>query len=417
MKNKSAIILLFLANTISGIAQGLSVIAIPWYFTGILGETSLFGIIYLTTTFVSLFWSSYTGTLVDRFNRKHLFLAETSVGTLLLCGVAGIGFLSGGLSAFWVGAVFLFTFLMWNLHYPALYAFAQEISAPEDYSRIASYLEILGQSTNALSGAVGALLLSGLTAGNYDFLGFSFYVPFNIESWSIEQVFLVDGLTYFISFLLILPMRYVAIAKRKKEAHITWSERFKIGLTYLKKHPLLFIFINASYFIFVTTMLINFMLMPNFVKNYLEADAHVYALSESAFAFGAIFSAFFISKVFNKERLMNGALLLMLITATCFCTLIFDRHLLIFYLIMVFLGISNSGSRVIRVSYIFNYVPNQVIGRVQSIFHIINVSFRLFFIGLFSLPFFVNTLPAAFGIFFICCLIAAGVIMWCIKKQ
>ena len=38
MKNSNAIILLFTANIISGLAQGISMIAIPWYFVEIVDK-------------------------------------------------------------------------------------------------------------------------------------------------------------------------------------------------------------------------------------------------------------------------------------------------------------------------------------------------------------------------------------------
>ena len=42
MKNKQAIILLFAANIISGLAQGISMIAIPWYFVKIVAKPEVF---------------------------------------------------------------------------------------------------------------------------------------------------------------------------------------------------------------------------------------------------------------------------------------------------------------------------------------------------------------------------------------
>jgi len=46
LENKNAIILLFVANTISGLAQGLTVFAIPWYIINTLDKPTLFGVIY-----------------------------------------------------------------------------------------------------------------------------------------------------------------------------------------------------------------------------------------------------------------------------------------------------------------------------------------------------------------------------------
>ena len=78
MKNKQAIYLLFLANIISGIAQGISMIAIPWYFVKIVSRPDVFANAYLLITFLTLFWGLYAGTLVDRYSRKTLFIIINS---------------------------------------------------------------------------------------------------------------------------------------------------------------------------------------------------------------------------------------------------------------------------------------------------------------------------------------------------
>ena len=51
MKNKQAIYLLFLSNIISGLAQGISMIAIPWYFIEIVEESEYFALGYIIITF------------------------------------------------------------------------------------------------------------------------------------------------------------------------------------------------------------------------------------------------------------------------------------------------------------------------------------------------------------------------------
>ena len=62
MQNKSALYLLIAANAVSGFAQGISMLAIPWYFSDILRSSSTFGIIYGGATFLTLFWGLYVGT-------------------------------------------------------------------------------------------------------------------------------------------------------------------------------------------------------------------------------------------------------------------------------------------------------------------------------------------------------------------
>ena len=55
MRNKQAITLLFIANIISGFAQGISMIAIPWYFADILKLPSTYAIAY---AILNIVWST-----------------------------------------------------------------------------------------------------------------------------------------------------------------------------------------------------------------------------------------------------------------------------------------------------------------------------------------------------------------------
>ena len=52
------------------------------------------------------------------------------------------------------------------------------------------------------------------------------------------------------------------------------------------------------------------------------------------------------------------------------------------------LGITNAGIRILRTTYIFNQVPNNLIGRVSSVFGTLNIVVRMLLVGLLASPFF-----------------------------
>ncbi|HHH50269.1 MAG TPA: MFS transporter, partial [Saprospiraceae bacterium] len=207
MKNLKTILLLFFANSISGVAQGISLIAIPWYFAQA-NDMQSFGIIYIIVTIISLFWVPYGGTLIDKYNRKHIFLWLTAVCGIIILSVAGYGYYLGTLPTYLVATVFIVTFLNFNIHYPNLYAFLQEITDKEHYGNITSYVEIQGQTTSMLAGAFAAMLLEGTQNGHLIVFGFNINLGFDIHRWSIHEIFLMDGITYFISFITIMSIRY-----------------------------------------------------------------------------------------------------------------------------------------------------------------------------------------------------------------
>ena len=55
MQNKQAITLLFLANIISGLAQGISMVAIPWYFVKVVSRPEVFASAYIVITFLTAY--------------------------------------------------------------------------------------------------------------------------------------------------------------------------------------------------------------------------------------------------------------------------------------------------------------------------------------------------------------------------
>ena len=215
--NRKAIVLLFIANAVSGIAQGISMIAIPWYFAQkeMLGY---FGVIYLITTIISMFWVPWSGTLVDKYDRKKLFMIITFLGGCFLGLVSGYGHIVKELPIMVVASVFMFTFLNYNIHYPNLYAFVQEITERKHYSKMTSLMEIIGQMTTITAGATATFLLEGTQGGILKIFGLSIDVGVQINAWQIQEIFLLDMSTYFLAFIILSLIQYVPLYKREAES-------------------------------------------------------------------------------------------------------------------------------------------------------------------------------------------------------
>ena len=386
MENKKAIILLFLANSISGVAQGISMLAIPWYFAKqeAMGQ---FGLVYILTNIIAFLWVPFSGTLIDQFNRKHIFLAITvTVGSILL-SVAGLGFLWGSLPWYLVAFIFMLTFFNYNIHYPNLYAFIQEITEDKNYAKITSYIEVQGQVTSMLAGAAGAMLLEGTQNGILNVFGFKLVTNFQIAAWNIHEIFLLDAATYVLAFLIISLIKFTPIAKRSLENGPT-LERLKAGWQFLMNNQSVFIFGLASYAIFVTVLLEGFYLGAFYVKNHLDAGGDVYAASDMYYAIGAVLAGAGVHWIFRKTTLPMGVIITTIITSLLFAVLGLSKSIFLFYAMLFILGLTNAGTRVMRTTFLFSKVPNQVYGRITSIFTLGNISFRIFFLGIFSIPFF-----------------------------
>ncbi len=387
MQNKSALYLLIAANAVSGFAQGISMLAIPWYFSDILDASSTFGIIYGTATFLTLFWGLYVGTLVDRYPRKNIFLLITLTGATIIGSVALSGFYFGEVPMPLIGLVFCTTMFIYNVHYPTLYAFGQEITEKKNYGKINAMIEVQGQATSVLSGAFAAILITGVNQEFLNNLGLGNLFHFSIEPWGLHEIFLMDACTYFLAFLLILMIKYTAVKKKIIDTGSIF-QRLKQGAAFLKKTPLIFHFGVGSYAIFAMLLVHIHQLMPIYVHNHLEADSAVYAGAEMLYAIGALLSGIGIRWVFKNTNTVKAIVIMMVMSLIVFELTAFTQSSIILMFVCFVLGLTNAGTRVLRITYLFNHIPNHIIGRTGSVFQTINVMIRFAFITLFSLTFF-----------------------------
>ncbi len=362
-------------------------LSIPWFFAKN-GQLNKFIWFYIGINVVGLFWVPYSGILIDKYSRKNIFLSINLISGLILGAVCFWGFQVGQLPLYAVAGIFIMTFLNYSIHYPCLYAFVQEITTKEKYGFITSILEVQGQATNIISGAIAVLLLEGTTAeGVVNILGFKLNVGRYFEAWEIHEIFTIDCLTYFVAFLIILSIRYVSLKERKEE-NTSLINRLRIGFNFLKENKTTTVFGIVSYMLFVGVMLEAFYLGAAYVSNHLNAAGGVYASSDIMYALGAFISGFAIRKIFKGKSIPFSIIILFCVACLLFFVLYITRSNNMFFLMLFFMGLTNAGSRILRVMYLFKNVPNQVFGRAASIFNICNIMMRIILLLIFTLPFF-----------------------------
>ena len=413
MQNSRAIFLLLLANSISGVAQGISMLAIPWYFTGVIHREELFGKAYFIITALSLFWGLYAGTLIDRYNRKRIFLAMNLSGLFILSAVSLIGFKNDFLPWYLVALIFATTASIYNIHFPNLYAFAQEITDKKDYARVTSLLEIQGQITFTIAGAMAALLLNGVTQQS-GVLSMHIPFPFEFRAWKIHEIFAVDAITYLIAFVIIYRIKSLPVVEKKIDtSHL--RERIKTGFSFLKKNPLLFSFGNASLLVFLTILVFGTYVQPAYVNTFLHKGGDVYAFGDMTFSFGAVLAGFLTTKIFAEKNAVLGIILLSIVSGLMYFVMATNHFVLLFFAANFVIGACNAAIRIQRITYLFHHIPNHIIGRANSVFFMLNVFLRLCLIGAFTLPFFhqgINILYGVAGMGLICFAGAAILFMY-----
>ncbi|OYU95729.1 MAG: hypothetical protein CFE21_11360 [Bacteroidetes bacterium B1(2017)] len=413
---KKPLYLLFTANAISGFSQGLSMLAIPWYFAR-QNQSSTFTFAYGIITVIVLFFGLYAGTLVDRFSRKKNFLAVNIICGILLFSIALSGYYFQSIQPFWVIAVFGITLLNYNIHYPTLYAFAHEITEPTEYQRVNSWIEIVGQSTSILSGALAAILLDGVDPSVSKLAGFHLNLHINIPRWEIWEVFMLDASTYFIAVILIANIKYTP------HKHVTIElgsvyKRVQTGFTYLKANRSLLIFGFFSYSVFAALLVCIHSLLPIYVEKHLNENGSVFAAADLIYAIGALGAGLFVGKVFASTQSVKAIIWLTFLASALFLWAFLSQQVWIIYVFCLLMGFSNAGIRVLRLTYFFQHIPNEVMGRVNSIFNMSNVLTRSIFIFLFSVPFFTTGHQIVWAFLIVSVYLAfSAAILWKVKDK
>ena len=126
---------------------------------------------------------------------------------------------------------------------------------------------------------------------------------------------------------------------------------------------------------------------------------NVYASAEVYYSFGAILAGILIFRIFQKYSAYLGVVFLMIVVSFAFLSMSFYENIWLFFLANLVLGICNAGVRILRTTYLFTHVPNNVIGRANSLFSSINVLVRSLMIFFFSLPFFLEGNNIRWGYF------------------
>lgn len=382
MKHLRAIIFLFAANTISGFAQGITMLAIPWYLIQAPGGKFLNATMVAGVTLISLFWGVYAGTLIDRYNRKRIFQVMTLTDSVILCSIAFLGFSLGNVPVFAIIFIYGITIFTYNVHYPNLYAFVQELFEPRFYAKVNSAIEIQGQTTNFLGMMVGGILIAGPQSADW----WPSWLEF--EPWKLQEIFLMDGITYFIgfSFLSLIPYHP---AKDKKIDKGTIRERLYQGFVYLNENRSILTFGIASHVMFFSLLPVIQIIMPVYVNDYLHENAFILSSFKGFYALGAVMAGLIgLSALVRRNNLIRQIIGLLVLAGCIYGALVFIPWIPFILGGAILLGISNAGIRILRITYLVRIVPNRVIGRVNSFFAVVNVLMRVGFSALMAIPFF-----------------------------
>ena len=357
-------------------------LAIPWYLIQQVGGKQLNASMVAVVTMLALFWGLYAGTLVDKYNRKRIFLALTAIDSCFLLSVALGTWESDQVPFLLIAMIYTLTIFTYNVHYPNLYAFVQELFEPQYYARVNSAIEIQGQTTSFIGMMLGGILLDGTMTIEW------WPEAWRFEAWSLQEIFMLDGSTYILAFILLYQIPYKPTADKIIDKGPI-LKRLQTGFNYLLERKELLLFGITSHVIFFSLLVVIQVLGPIYVKDYLQESAIILSSLKGVYSLGAITAGIIGFSMFVRRTHLIKQIIFLLFSAGAIYLLWAVTKSTVVTLTGAYLvGICNAGTRIQRITYLVRIVPNHVIGRVNSIFTVINVLMRVSFISLLAIPFF-----------------------------
>lgn len=348
------------ANILSSIGSGITMIAIPWLLVSEVDGGRIFGYITIAMTAVNFVLTPMIGHIVDRYSRKNILLAGEAIGFVLIL-VFSIYGLMGYEYQIWHYLILFGTgSFYYNLFYPAIFAFNQEIFDKSVYRSLNGAMEIQGQLSSVMAGAFAAMLMTKV---------------------GLEWLLLIDALTYLAAFLFFKAIPYVQ--KPLTNNGEAFLMKLTEGYRYMKERPALFFFLLASFMPFIGVMVTNYV-FPVYLAEVLKVNAAVYGMQSTVYGIGAVVAGILIPVISLKWGNRITILFTVFLYTAAISTIVLTSAISVYFLLTVLLAFGNAGTRVARNAFMMDVIPNAIMGRVDSLFRVVGLGIRLLLLTVFT---------------------------------
>ena len=345
LKNRT-FLLFFSGNIISLVGFGFNLIAISWIVLEKTNSEFALGKIMATATAPGLFLAIFAGIIIDKVNRKWL-LVILDICRMIVIIIFLLVLNYHEFELWMLYPVVILMGLCNSLFWPTAHAFLQELVEKEDYF-----------SANALLSAsyqVGSILGAG--AGG-----------FIVHIYSPMAALWINAIAYLISGILIALAPFKRIQRYDKTENLT--QAISRGFSYLRTKldivTLGFTTILSDVAIWGSLSVLTISIS----KEIFNKGSWGYGLMDGLYGIGALISTIVISSVINKFGRSRSLLICYGVAGTmCFITPLMPT---IYFAsaTFFFMGLHNNSARIIIRTIFMENIPNNIMGRVQTIFGI-----------------------------------------------
>ncbi|MFS1512048.1 MFS transporter [Chengkuizengella sp. SCS-71B] len=351
------------ANIFSSIGSGITMIAIPWMIVTRENGASTLGYVTLLLTIILFLIAPFIGNLVDQHSRKKLLLYSEMIGFIIISLFVLIGFINGNYNTWHLVVLFSIGMLYDSLFYPTMFAMNQEIFDHSQYKTLNGLMEIQGQLSAVIAGGIASIL---------------------IEKIELQWILIIDAITYVIAFVILSTIPYIQKEQLNHEMIDTsFWQRMREGYVYLKERPFLFLLLFSAFTPYIVIMVTNYV-FPIYIEATLQADGKIYGIHEMLYGIGSLLAGMIITLLIHKfgniKILLAG---IFMFTISMILTAIFPV-IILFLLISITFGLGHAITRITRNILMMEIIPNDKMGRVESLFRSIGLALQITLLGVFT---------------------------------
>lgn len=339
---------LLFANITGSIGSGVTIFAVPWLLVHQPGGNATYGTVTLVTTVALFLFMPYYGVWVDRHSRKTMLLGSELFGFAATAAMATIGAVTGEYALWQLAAIYFCGMLYYTLHFPAKFAFLQQVFDRSQYQSLMGLMEVQGQAAMMVAGGLGAVL---------------------VEHVSLTTILMFDAATYLVSYVIqsTIPYEATHLADDTAPRASAWRAIGE-GWQWLRDRPRLTLFFAASLMPFIAIMVGNY-LFPIYIAQTLHAGAWVFGAGEIVFALGAVIAGVWLPRLIAEHSARSTVPVTMAVFAAGAAILVLFPATAFYLVASLLLGFGNAGIRVARSAAMLHLIDNKVMGRVGSFFH------------------------------------------------
>ncbi|MCL5998865.1 MAG: MFS transporter [Chloroflexi bacterium] len=338
-------VFLWSGQTVSRLGDSLYDVALAWWVLEKSGSAVVMGTVLIFRTVPMLAFALAGGVLVDRFPRLRLMLISDAVRGAAVGAMALLAF--GHVLEVWHLYAISLLFGLVDAIFPSAYRAAlPEVIAAEALPSANSLTDLSGQLSGIAGPAIGAFL---------------------VAAGGSATAFALDGLSFFVSALCLVPVQKLAHTPRPKGAANSLLGDVRAGLAAVFGTAWIWIIIAVATVSNLTYAGPMGTALPFLIRDHLKAGVSVLGLFYSFNALGAVCGAIWIGhyatirrrglKIFIPWLLLAGMVVVMGLAASAWVLLAAG----------FVIGLCNSVLGLVWLDALQQCVPRELQGRVSSV--------------------------------------------------